>query len=244
VYAFELMSCIIGRKASRYSDGSVFSFCAIYTGATFANFIFITVKFNSPTFWALLVVGMMNIITVQGGIMIDIDYLFMDFVASSERGSFLYELKLFYFEYFRELQPKLARQVADGGLHPSPEIQLLLIRSRAKVLQLDWVHNDIKMTSEFQALTCAGAAVAMEIVYSHYGIGSDSITAHVADRRGLLYIFLVNILFSFVAQTIARSRLRSKVTNYFLCAALISSNGAFIILNVTQFCVLLCRWVV
>jgi hypothetical protein len=223
----------------------VFSFSAIYTGATFANFIFLTVKFNSPTFWALLVVGMTNIITVQGGIMIDIDYWFMDYVnASGINHSLITSLKLFYFEFFREMSPSLAKKVASAGLHPSPEIQLLLIRSRAKVLQLDWVHNDIKMTSEFQALTCAGAAVAMEIVYSHYGIGSDSITAHVADRRGLLYIFLVNILFSFVAQTIARSRLRSKVTNYFLCAALISSNGAFIILNVTQFCVLLCRWVV
>jgi hypothetical protein len=32
VFAFELLSTLMGKKASRYNDGSVFSFCAIYTG--------------------------------------------------------------------------------------------------------------------------------------------------------------------------------------------------------------------
>ena len=32
VFAFEILSTIVGKKASRYNDGSVFSFCAIYTG--------------------------------------------------------------------------------------------------------------------------------------------------------------------------------------------------------------------
>ena len=32
VFVFELLSTFMGKKASRYNDGSVFSFCAIYTG--------------------------------------------------------------------------------------------------------------------------------------------------------------------------------------------------------------------
>ena len=35
VFAFELLSTTVGKKASRYNDGSVFSFCAIYTGKHF-----------------------------------------------------------------------------------------------------------------------------------------------------------------------------------------------------------------
>lgn len=32
VFVFEVLSTTMGKKASRYNDGSVFSFCAIYTG--------------------------------------------------------------------------------------------------------------------------------------------------------------------------------------------------------------------
>lgn len=205
------MASEVGHKASRYSDGSVFSFAAIYTGATFANFIFLSVTFGSGTFWALLFVTAANIIVVQGGIMIDVDYFFMDYVAVIQNWPLMYTLKMLYFEKIRVIPHAMAKKIVNCGENLTPEIKLALIRSRAKVLQLNWVHNDIKMASEFQALACAGTAVAFEIVYSYYGIGSDSITANLDDRMGALYIYCVNILFSFFAQFIARRRLRQKV---------------------------------
>jgi hypothetical protein len=211
IYALEYMASEVGRKASRYSDGSVFAFSAIYTGATYANFIFLSVQFNSPTFWALLLVTFVNIIVVQGGLMVDLDYLFMYYVGVSQYWHRLYTLKVWYFEFFRNMKHDMAVRVANCGGNPSPELQLALIRGRATVLQLNWVHNDIKMSSEFQALACAGTAVAMEIALTYLPVGSDSITAKLSDRRGVLYIYCVNILFSFVAQYIARRRLRQKV---------------------------------
>jgi hypothetical protein len=213
IYALEYMASEVGRKASRYSDGSVFAFSAIYTGATYANFIFLSVQFNSPTFWALLLVTFVNIIVVQGGLMVDLDYLFMYYVGVSQYWHRLYTLKVWYFEFFRNMKHDMAVKVANCGGNPSPELQLALIRGRATVLQLNWVHNDIKMSSEFQALACAGTAVAMEIALTYLPVGSDSITAKLSDRRGVLYIYCVNILFSFVAQYIARRRLRQKVSS-------------------------------
>lgn len=32
IFLFEVLSTVVGKKASRYNDGSVFSFCVIYTG--------------------------------------------------------------------------------------------------------------------------------------------------------------------------------------------------------------------
>lgn len=211
IYAFEYMSSEVGRKASRYSDGSVFSFAAIYTGATFANFIFLSVEFNSGTFWALAFITAANIIIVQGGLMIDIDYFFMDYIAVWHNWPIVYTLKMLYFEKIRVIPHAMSEKIVNCGENLTPEIKLALIRSRAKVLQLNWVHNDIKMASEFQALACAATAVAFEMVYSYYGVGSDSITADLQDRPGALYIYCVNIIFSFVAQFIARRRLRHKV---------------------------------
>ena len=229
IYAFEYMASEVGRKASRYSDGSVFSYSAIYTGATFANFIFLSVKFNSGTFWALLMVTFFNIIIVNGGLMIDIDYLFVDYFAVSERWPRFYHLKVLYYELFREIPTKMAVKIALCGSTPSPEVQLALIRSRAKFLQLNWVHNDIKMSSEFQALACAGTAVAMEIVYAHYNIGADSITANTSDRLGILYIYCVQILFVFIAQAIARRRLRHKVRfSFFLPRTLFNNLRSYL----------------
>ena len=211
IYALEYMASEVGRKASRFSDGSVFSFSAIYTGATFANFIFLSVQFNSPTFWALLIVTMINIIIVQGGIMIDIDYIFMDYIAIYDYP-WLYSLKIWYFEFFRVMPHNIAIKVAKSCNNPTPEIQLACIRGRATVLQINWTHNDIKMSSEFQGLACACAAVSMEILCTYFNIGRDSITAKLSDRRGVLYIYCVNILFIYFAQYIARRRLRHKVS--------------------------------
>lgn len=225
IYALEYMASEVGRKASRYSDGSVFSFSAIYTGATYANFIFLSVQFNSPTFWALLLVTFANIIVVQGGIMVDLDYLFMDYIGASQNWQSLHTLKVMYFEYFRNMTHDMAVKVANCGDHPGPEIQLALIRGRATMLQLNWVHNDIKMSSEFQALACAGTAVAMEIALTYLPVGADSITADLTDRRGVLYIYCVNILFSFVAQYIARRRLRHKVSTRASSCCLQSGRG-------------------
>lgn len=211
IYAFEYMAGEVGRKASRYSDGSVFSYSAIYTGATFANFIFLSVKWNSGTFWALLMITALNIIIVNGGLMIDMDYWFVDYFAVSEHWPRLYHLKVLYYEMCREMPKKLACKIAKCGSNPGPEVQLALIRSRAKFLQLNWVHNDIKMSSEFQALACACTAVGMEMVYSYYNVGADSITANSLDRRDILYILCVQVLFVFFAQAVARRRLRHKV---------------------------------
>ena len=33
IFLFEVLSTVVGKKASRYNDGSVFSFCVIYTGS-------------------------------------------------------------------------------------------------------------------------------------------------------------------------------------------------------------------
>ena len=143
--------------------------------------------------------------------MIDIDYIFMDYVAVSHSWRFLHRLKVLYFEFARNMPHDLAVKVANCREQPTPEIQLALIRGRATVLQLNWTHNDIKMSSEFQALACAGTAVAMEIALSYLGVGANSITANLSDRSGVLYIYCVNILFSFFAQAIARKRLRNKV---------------------------------
>jgi hypothetical protein len=155
-----------------------------------------------------------NIIIVQGGVMIDLDYLFMDYVATIHNWPTLDALKVWYFEFYRNMPHEMAVKVASCADKPTPEIQLALIRGRATVLQLNWVHNDIKMSSEFQALACACVAVASEIGYGYLGVGADSITANLSDRRGVLYIYCVNILFSFFAQSIARRRLRHKVYSH------------------------------
>jgi hypothetical protein len=49
IFLFEVLSTTVGKKASRYNDGSVFAFCVIYTGTSTAsyllylsNFIFIS----------------------------------------------------------------------------------------------------------------------------------------------------------------------------------------------------------
>ena len=211
IYAFEYLSSEVGRKASRYSDGSVFAYSAIYTGAAFGNFIFLSVEWNSYTFWALLVITALNIVIVNGGLVIDLDYLFVDYFAVSEMWSWLFHLKVLYYELMRGMDHTMALKIANCGAQPSAEVQLYLIRSRAKFLQINWVHNDIKMSSEFQALACACTAVGMEMVYSYYNVGADSITANSSDRRDLLYIFCVQVLFVFCAQAVARRRLRHKV---------------------------------
>lgn len=72
--------------------------------------------------------------------------------------------------------------------------------------------NDIKMASEFQSIACAVTTVAADIVWKYVGIGEDMIQGSPQYKKGLLSIYLVNLLTLLLGQAIARKQLHNKVS--------------------------------
>ena len=109
------------------------------------------------------------------------------------------------------------RKYPAGSDYPL-DLELQLIRSRASVLQLSWSESEIKLSSEFQTVTCALMAVVADLVYDYFHVGEEFIRATRPEKRSLVWIFLVSLGSRFVGQAIARRRLRKKVctTNYLL----------------------------
>ena len=83
IWIFEVMCAEIGRKATRMSDEAIFSFCAIYTGAVYAEFIFLSVEFNSRQFYMLLLLEFGTIVFWQGGRIIDVQEWIVRYVPSN-----------------------------------------------------------------------------------------------------------------------------------------------------------------
>lgn len=242
IVAFEAMSREIGGMASRTSDGSVFSFCAIYTGiihsspihrilqycyiligsciskrhlihivgATYAEFIFLSVVFNSAKFWALLCFEFLVIALWFGGLNITVTKWIADNVSGA--WPIVHRLKTWFFCLIGSMPHEVAERAAlftkDNA---PPDVQLALIRSRAVVVHETWTENDIKMASEFQSCACAVTAVAADMIFSYYNIGSDIINATMSEKRQLLYIYIVNLAVLLIAQAIARAELKKKV---------------------------------
>lgn len=208
VLGFQKISAIIGQKASRTSDGHVFSFAAIYTGSTLGEFIFLSVTFNSLKFWALVVLQVVIIAALQGGTEIDVEWLVLNFVKWEFWG-----LKALVLNLLADMPSNLIEEVMKypmGAEYPL-HLSIQLIRSRATTLQLSWSESEIKLSSEFQTVTCALMAVLADLFYDYFDVGSEFIGASRAAKEGLVWIFLVSLGSRFVGQAIARRRLRQKV---------------------------------
>lgn len=158
VFAFEILTIIVGKKASRFNSGSVFSFCAIYTGgfhmqeavsfcaimmmflcyfsgAIYAEFIFLSVEFNSPKFWALLAIEFAIIVTWQGGMQIDLTNFVVAYFNSEY--AVLKFIKFQVLTVLGEIPVEIAEQVSCYTYQTAPpDMQLALIRSRAMVVQV------------------------------------------------------------------------------------------------------------
>ena len=135
IFVFEVLSAAVGRKASRTADESVFSFCAVYTGATYAEFIFLSVSFNSLKFWALLTLEVLIIVVWQGGMLINIQDWVMEYLCGEYRVFRL--IKVIMLTLVGEMPLELAHHVS--GFRPSsapPDVQMALLRSRAMVVQV------------------------------------------------------------------------------------------------------------
>lgn len=179
-------------------------------GATYAEFIFISVVFNSTKFWALMAVEIFVIIFMQGGVKVDAQTIVLNYFTSQ-----WFPVRLFKTLFLNlvggmpyDMAAKAAQCTTDDM---PPEIQLALIRSRALVVQSTWAQNDIKMASEFQSLACASTAVAADIMYSYFEVGESFINTDLNSKRGILFVYLVNLCGLFIAQAVARRRLGRKV---------------------------------
>lgn len=135
IFLFEVITIEIGRKASRFNQESAFSFCVIYTGAIYAEFIFLGVTFNSFKFWSLLVVEFATIVLWQGGFMIYlqnwvVEYLNSDYVIFQK-------IKYIWLLVIGEMPPDIALSASQHKASLAPaDVKLSLIRSRAIVVQV------------------------------------------------------------------------------------------------------------
>lgn len=135
IFLFEVITIEIGRKASRFNQESAFSFCVIYTGAIYTEFIFLSVSFNSLKFWALLAVEFFTIVLWQGGLVIRlqnwvVEYLNSDFAVCQQ-------FKYIWLLIIGEMPPDIARKASQYKASEAPaDVKLALIRSRAIVVQV------------------------------------------------------------------------------------------------------------
>lgn len=104
-------------------------------GAIYAEFIFLSVEFNSPKFWALLLIEFCIIVVWQGGMQIDLT----NFVVAYFNSDYAL-LKLVKYQVLTvlgEIPPEIADQASCYTYKTAPaDIQLALIRSRAMVVQV------------------------------------------------------------------------------------------------------------
>ncbi|CAE7792850.1 unnamed protein product, partial [Symbiodinium microadriaticum] len=145
-------------------------------GATYAEFIFLSVTFNSAKFWALLGVEFCVIAFWLGGFKITVIRWVSDRISGE--WVILHRLKTYFLCLVGKMPYEIAERAAlfKVGNFP-PDVQLALIRSRAVAVQLTWTENDIKMASEFQSCACAVTAVAADMFFSYYDIGHDLIVS-------------------------------------------------------------------
>jgi hypothetical protein len=192
------------------------SCCAGRAGATYAEFIFLNVVFNSAKFWALLCVEFCIIAFWFGGFKITLTRWIADNVSGE--WPIVHRLKTWFFCLVGTMPYEVAERAAlftkDNA---PPDVQLALIRSRAVVAHETWTENDIKMASEFQSCACALTAVGADMFFSYHGIGSDFINASMRDKRQLVYIYVVNLVVLIIAQAIARWELKNKVMSMSIC---------------------------
>ena len=92
-----------------------------------------------------------------------------------------------------------------------PDVLLAFIRSRAAVVQQTWVENDVKMAADFQAVASAATTVTADFVWNYFSVGENVIKGSLQYKRGVLMIYVANVLTLFLAQALARRQLHSKV---------------------------------
>lgn len=105
------------------------------TGAIYAEFIFLSVEFNSPKFWALLAIEFSIIVGWQGGMQIDLT----NFVVAhfNSKYAVLKYVKYQILTLLGEIPPEIADQASCYTYDTAPaDIQIALIRSRAMVVQV------------------------------------------------------------------------------------------------------------
>lgn len=176
-----------------------------------AEFIFLSVTFNSLKFWALVCLQVIIIAALQGGTEVDIEYLLLHYCKWQLCG-----IKAIVLQLLADMPSELIREVLqrpDPSLFPL-DLKLKLIKSRATVLQMTWSESEIKLSSEFQTVTCALMAVAADLMYDYFNVGKPLLRNTEDGKRSLLFIFLVSLGSRFVGQAIARRRLRQKVSSY------------------------------
>ena len=136
IWIFEVMCAEIGRKATRMSDEAIFSFCAIYTGAVYAEFIFLSVEFNSSEFYLLLLLEFLTIVFWQGGRIIDIQQWIVQYLPSN--WFITQKFKAGWLVVIGEMPGEIADRCShfSGTTDIPPDVALSLIRSRAVVVQV------------------------------------------------------------------------------------------------------------
>jgi hypothetical protein len=169
------------------------------------------VEFNSPKFWALLAIEFLIIVIWQGGMQIDLTNFVVAYFNSDYR--FLKFIKFQVLTVLGEIPPEIAEQASEYSYKTAPpDIKIALIRSRAMVVQETWMGNDIKMASEFQSIACAVTTVAADMLWKYIGVGDDMIQGSTQYKKGLLSIYLVNLITLLLGQAIARKQLHNKVS--------------------------------
>jgi hypothetical protein len=68
------------------------------------------------------------------------------------------------------------------------------------------------MASEFQSIACAVTTVAADMLWKYIGVGDDMIQGSTQYKKGLLSIYLVNLITLLLGQAIARKQLHNKVS--------------------------------
>ena len=167
-----------------------------------------SVTFNSMKFWALVIFQVCLISLLQGGLEVDVEWLMKNCIKGKAFG-----LKAIVLKLLADMPPELLEEVIQypyGALYPL-DLELKLIRSRAVVLQLTWSESEIKLSSEFQTVSCAFMAVLSDIMFDYFQVGEEFIISDSSGKKGLLFIFLVSLGSRFVGQAVARRRLKEKV---------------------------------
>jgi hypothetical protein len=117
------------------SDEAIFSFCAIYTGAVYAEFIFLSVEFNSTQFYFLLLLEFGTIVFWQGGRIIDIQEWIVQYLPSNWLVT--QKFKAGWLVLIGEMPGEIAERCSHfSGTDAPPDVALALIRSRAVVVQV------------------------------------------------------------------------------------------------------------
>ena len=179
-------------------------------GAIYAEFIFQTVVFNSPKFWTLLCFRFLLIAVWQGGFKITLARLFGEFLPG--KWAVFRLVKRLVLIALGDMPEEMAeRACCHTSSTASLDVEMAFIRCRAVVIQDTWTENDVKMAADFQAVACAAATVTADFFWNYLDVGENMIKGTVEYKRGVLMIYVANIVTLFLAQSLARRQLHSKV---------------------------------